>query len=63
MRFWVRGAVLWLTFFASHESNFKVLFNCYSMVAHRVLGLTVERASDIRKYRRCNAALSEFRGY
>jgi hypothetical protein len=35
-------------FFASHESSFKVPSDCYTMVAHRALGLTAERASHVR---------------
>jgi hypothetical protein len=42
-----RGALA--LFFASHESSFKVPFHCYTMAAHRVLGLTTERASHVRK--------------
>jgi hypothetical protein len=45
-------------FFASHESDFKVPSNCYTMVAYRVLGLTVERASHVLKCSRCNEAPS-----
>jgi hypothetical protein len=41
-------------FFASHESGFKVLSDCYTMAAHRVLGLAVEHASHVRKYPRSN---------
>jgi hypothetical protein len=33
------------------------------MAAHRVLGLTAERASSFRNYPRCNAAPSESRGF
>jgi hypothetical protein len=33
------------------------------MAAHRVLGLTAERASHVRKCPRCNEAPSETRGY
>jgi hypothetical protein len=36
-------------FFASHESIFKVPSDYYTMAAHRVLGLNVERASHVRK--------------
>jgi hypothetical protein len=50
-------------FFASHESNFKVPSDCYTMAAHRVLGLTAERASHVRKCLRCNEAPSESRGH
>jgi hypothetical protein len=38
-----RGAMA--LFFASHESIFKVPSDCYTMAAHRVLGLTAERLS------------------
>jgi hypothetical protein len=41
-----RGALA--LFFASHESSFKVPSDCYTMVAHRVLGLTAERAAHVR---------------
>jgi hypothetical protein len=36
-------------FFASHESIFKVSSDCYTMAAQRVLSLTAERASHVRK--------------
>jgi hypothetical protein len=49
-----RGALA--TFFASHESSFKVPSDCYTMAAHRVLGFTAERASHVRKCPRCNDA-------
>jgi hypothetical protein len=55
-----RGALA--LFFASHESSFKVSSDCYTMAAHRVLGLSVERASHVRKCPRCNEAPSESRG-
>jgi hypothetical protein len=55
-----RGALA--LFFASYESSFKVSSDCYTMAAHRVLGLTVERASHVRKCPRCNEAPSESRG-
>jgi hypothetical protein len=42
--------------FPSHVSNFKVPSDCYTMAAHRVLGLTTERASPARKCPRCNEA-------
>jgi hypothetical protein len=48
-------------FFASHESSFKIPSDCYIMAAHRVMGLTAERASRIRKCPRCNEAPSESR--
>jgi hypothetical protein len=48
--------------FASYESNFKVPSDCYIMAAHRVLGLTAERASHVRKCPPCNEAPSESRG-
>jgi hypothetical protein len=44
--------------FASHESSFKVLSDFHIMAAHRVLGLTAERASHVRKCPRCNEAPS-----
>jgi hypothetical protein len=56
-----RGALA--LFFASHESSFKMPSNCYTMAAHRVLGLTAERASHIRKCPRCNEAPSKSRGF
>jgi hypothetical protein len=43
-------------FFASHVSSFKVPSDCYTMAAHRVLGLTEERAAHVRKCPRCNEA-------
>jgi hypothetical protein len=49
--------------FASHESSFKVPSDCYTMAAHRVLSLTAERASHVRKCTLCNEAPSEFRGF
>jgi hypothetical protein len=49
-------------FFASHESSFKVPSDCYTMEAHRVLGLTAERVSNVRKCLRCSEAPSESRG-
>jgi hypothetical protein len=55
-----RGALA--LFFASHESSFKVPSDCYTMAAHRVLGLTAERASHVRKCLRCNEAPLESRG-
>eukprot|EP00966_Prymnesium_polylepis_P017012 392640-Prymnesium_polylepis.1 len=54
-----RGALA--LFFASHESSFKVPSDCYMMAAHRVLGLTAERAAHVRKCPRCNEAPSESR--
>jgi hypothetical protein len=50
-------------FFASHKSSFQVPYDCYTIAAHRVLGLTAERASHVRKCPRCNKAPSESRGY
>jgi hypothetical protein len=50
-------------FIASHEASFKVPSDCYTMVAHRVLGLTAERASHVRKCHRRNEASSESCGY
>jgi hypothetical protein len=41
-----RGALA--IFSASHEYSIKVSFDCYTMAAYRVLGLTVERASHVR---------------
>jgi hypothetical protein len=55
-----RGALT--LFLASHESSFKVPSDCYTMAAHRVLGLTAERASHVRMCPRCNEASSESRG-
>jgi hypothetical protein len=49
-----RGAIA--IFFASHESNFEVPSDCFMMASHRVLGLTTERASYVRKCPRCNEA-------
>jgi hypothetical protein len=54
-----RGALA--LFFPSHESDFKVPFDNYAMAAHRVLGLTAERASHVRKCPRCNEAPSKSR--
>jgi hypothetical protein len=50
-------------FSVSHESSFKVPFDCYTMAAHRVLGLTAERASHVRKCPRCNEAPPKSRGF
>jgi hypothetical protein len=55
-----RGALALI--FASHEFNFMVPLGCYTMATHRVLGLTVERASHVRKCSRCNEAHSKSRG-
>jgi hypothetical protein len=55
-----RGALAFV--FASHESIFKVPSDCYTMGAHRVLGLTAKRASHVRKCPRCNEAPLESRG-
>jgi hypothetical protein len=41
-------------FFASHGSTFKVPSDWYTMAAHRVLGLTAERASHARQ---CHGAM------
>jgi hypothetical protein len=49
-----RGALA--LFFALHESSFKVPSDCCEMATHRVLGLTAERASHVRKCPRCNEA-------
>jgi hypothetical protein len=43
------GRLALTLFFASHESSFKLPSGCYTMAAHRVLGLTAERASHVRK--------------
>jgi hypothetical protein len=51
-----RGALA--LFFASHESSFKVPSDWYMMAKHRVLGLTAERASYVRKCPRCSKAYS-----
>jgi hypothetical protein len=56
------GRVALALFFASHESIFKVPSDCYTMGTHRVLGLTADRASHVRKCPRCNEAPSESRG-
>jgi hypothetical protein len=56
-----RGALA--IFFASHESNFKAPSDCFTMAAHRVLGLTAERASHVRSCPRCNEAPSSSRGH
>jgi hypothetical protein len=50
------------SFLASHESSFKVPSDCYTMASHRVLGLTTECTSHVRKCPRCNEAPSESRG-
>jgi hypothetical protein len=42
----------------SHESNFKVPSECYTIAAHRVLGLNAESVSDVMKCPRCNEAHS-----
>jgi hypothetical protein len=55
-----RGALI--LFFSSHESSFKVPSDCFMMEAHRVLDLTAERTSYVRKCPRCNEAPSESRG-
>jgi hypothetical protein len=47
--------IAWLWLF-SHESSFKVPPDCFTMASHRVLSLTTERASHVRKCRRCNEA-------
>jgi hypothetical protein len=54
-----RGALA--IFFASHESSFRVSFDCYKMAAHRVLGLTQGHASHVRKCPRCNESLGALR--
>jgi hypothetical protein len=56
-----RGALA--IFFASHQSSFKVPSDCYTMPAHRVLGLTAERVSHVRNCPQCNKAPSEYHGY
>jgi hypothetical protein len=50
-----RGALA--IFLASHEFSFKVPSDCYTMAPHRVLGLTAERASHVRKCPRCKLKL------
>jgi hypothetical protein len=60
---WGIGRGGYALFFASHQSNFKVPSDCYMMATHRVLGLTVERASHIRTCPQCNEAPSQSRGY
>jgi hypothetical protein len=55
-----RGALALV--FASHESIFKVPFDCYTMATHMVLCLTVERASHVRKCSRCNEAPTQSHG-
>jgi hypothetical protein len=55
-----RGALA--LFSASHESSFKVPSDCYTTATHRVLGLTAERASHVRKCPRCNEVPSKSRG-
>jgi hypothetical protein len=55
-----RGALV--LFFASRESNFKVPPDCYTMAAHRMIGLNAERASHARKCPRCNELPPKFRG-
>jgi hypothetical protein len=55
-----RGALALFSF--AHESSFKMPSDCYMMAAHRVLGLTAERASHVRKRPRCNEAPSKSRG-
>jgi hypothetical protein len=50
-------------FLASYESSFKVPSDCYTIAAHRVLGLTAERAFPGRKYPRCNEAPSDISEY
>jgi hypothetical protein len=52
------GRMALALFFASHDSSFKVPFDCYTMDAHRMLGLTAECASHTRKCTRCNEAPS-----
>jgi hypothetical protein len=41
-----RGALA--IFSASHESSLKVSFDCYTMATYGVLGLNVERASNVK---------------
>jgi hypothetical protein len=57
------GRGVFALFFASHESDFKVPSDCYTMAAYRVLGLTAERAPHVRKCPRYSEAPSESRGY
>jgi hypothetical protein len=47
-----RGALA--LFLASHEYGFKVPYDCCTMAKHRELGLTVERATHVRKCPPCN---------
>jgi hypothetical protein len=56
-----RGALA--LFFASNDSDFNVPSDCYTTATHRVLGLTAERASHVRKCPRCNEAPSESPAY
>jgi hypothetical protein len=56
-----RGALA--TFFASHDSSFRVPCYCYNMMAaNRVLGLTPGHVSHVRKCLRCNESLEALRG-
>jgi hypothetical protein len=56
-----RGALAML--FASHESSYRVLSDCYMMAAHRVLGLSPGHASHDRKCPRCNESPGALRGF
>jgi hypothetical protein len=56
-----RGALA--LFLASHELSFKVPSGCYTMATHRVLGLMVEHASQVRKCARWNEAPLGYCGY
>jgi hypothetical protein len=50
-------------FFTSHESSFRVLYDCYIiMAARRVLGLTPGHASHVRKRPRCNESPGDLAG-
>jgi hypothetical protein len=56
-----RGALA--LFSASHESCFKVPSNYYTVLGHRVLGITTERAYYVRRCPHCNEAHYESRGF
>jgi hypothetical protein len=56
-----RGALTLL--FASQESSFNVPSDCYSMAAHRMMGLIVERASHVRECPRCYEGSLDYRGF
>jgi hypothetical protein len=50
-----RGVVA-LSFAPYYESSFSVPSDCYTMTQHHVLCHSVERASHVRKWPRCNEA-------